>query len=97
MEDELVRIDNRDINLQYPNPLLDSELINTKWYEKEGNIEVRVSKMPIYRTVSDRGLWKKYQRSEQSGQPQHFHKAHYLDKNKPVVSRIIFRLIFAKI
>ena len=43
--------------------------------------------MPIYRTVSDRGLWKKYQRSEQSGQPQHFHKPQYLDKNKPVVSK----------
>ena len=45
--------------------------------------------MPIYRTVSDRGLWKKYQRSEQSGQPQHFHKPHYLDKEKPVVSHIL--------
>ena len=42
--------------------------------------------MPIYRTVSDRGLWKKYQRSAQAGQPQHFHKPQYLDKDKPVVS-----------
>ena len=42
--------------------------------------------MPIYRTVSDRGLWKKYQKAEQAGQPQHFHKPQYLDRNKPVVS-----------
>ena len=48
--------------------------------------------MPIYRTVSDRGLWKKYQRSEQSGQPQHFHKPHYLDKEKPVVSHTLYIL-----
>ena len=41
--------------------------------------------MPIYRTHSDRGLWKKY-RSEQ---PQHFHKACYLEnsKEKPQVSQ----------
>ena len=42
--------------------------------------------MPIYRTVSDRGLWKKYHKAEQAGQPQHFHKPQYLDRNKPVVS-----------
>ena len=46
--------------------------------------------MPLYRTVSDRGLWKKYQRSEQVAQPQHFHKPHYLDKTKPVVSNYMF-------
>ena len=33
--------------------------------------------MPLYRTVSDRGLWKKYQKSG----PQHFHKPHYIEKN----------------
>ena len=34
--------------------------------------------MPLYRTVSDRGLWKKYQRDN----VQHFHKPHYLDKER---------------
>jgi hypothetical protein len=39
--------------------------------------------MPLYRTVSDRGLWKKYQKE----QVQHFHKPQYLDKgDKPLVS-----------
>ena len=39
--------------------------------------------MPLYRTVSDRGLWKKYQKDN----VQHFHKAHYVkDKSKPQVS-----------
>ena len=34
--------------------------------------------MPIYRTNSDRGLWKKYREEK----PQHFHKACYLNQNK---------------
>ncbi len=38
--------------------------------------------MPLYRTVSDRGLWKKYHRDA----PQHFHKANYIDKSGPQVS-----------
>ena len=39
--------------------------------------------MPLYRTVSDRGLWKKYQRDK----VQHFHKPQYLEqtKNEPQV------------
>ena len=34
--------------------------------------------MPLYRTVSDRGLWKKYKRDS----VQHFHKPQYLEKTK---------------
>ncbi len=34
--------------------------------------------MPLYRTVSDRGLWKKYHKEN----VQHFHKPHYLEKEK---------------
>jgi hypothetical protein len=42
--------------------------------------------MPLYRTNSDRGLWKKYRED----QPRHFHKPHYLDmdKGKPQVHTI---------
>ena len=47
--------------------------------------------MPIYRTNSDRGLWKKYREEK----PQHFHKACYLPpKNQPQVGNIY--LIFTK-
>ena len=35
--------------------------------------------MPLYRTNSDRGLWKKYR----DPQPQHFHKPQYLELEKP--------------
>jgi len=38
--------------------------------------------MPLYRTNSDRGLWKKYRKE----QPQHFHKPCYLDTKKPQVT-----------
>eukprot|EP00090_Calanus_glacialis_P027954 TRINITY_DN4457_c0_g1_i1.p1 TRINITY_DN4457_c0_g1~~TRINITY_DN4457_c0_g1_i1.p1 ORF type:complete len:1674 (-),score=340.16 TRINITY_DN4457_c0_g1_i1:2371-7392(-) len=41
--------------------------------------------MPLYRTVSDRGLWKKNQKNEDP-KPQHFHKPNYIDKNKPVIT-----------
>ena len=41
--------------------------------------------MPLYRTVSDRGLWKKQAKNE-NPQPQHFHKPSYIDKDKPVVT-----------
>ena len=43
-------------------------------------------KMPLYRTVSDRGLWKKYKRDS----VQHFHKPQYLEKtkNEPQVRKI---------
>ena len=49
--------------------------LSNVWYE-----------MPIYRTNSDRGLWKKYREP----QPQHFHKPNYLelDKSKPQVSLV---------
>jgi hypothetical protein len=42
--------------------------------------------MPLYRTNSDRGLWKKYRQD----QPQHFHKPQYLnlDQRKPQVVTI---------
>ena len=55
--------------------------------------------MSLYRTVSDRGLWKKYQKTGSGGggggqgggngpgpQPQHFHKPKYIDKETPVVT-----------
>ena len=47
-------------------------------------------KMPLYRTVSDRGLWKKYKRDS----VQHFHKPQYLEKakNEPQVSKSAFVL-----
>jgi len=43
--------------------------------------------MPLYRTVSDRGLWKKYQRD----QVQHFHKPHYVQNgsDRPQVSETL--------
>ena len=41
--------------------------------------------MSLYRTVSDRGLWKKNQRKEDPA-PQHFHKPQYIDKSAPVVT-----------
>ena len=41
--------------------------------------------MPLYRTISDRGLWKKNQKNEDP-KPQHFHKPNYIDKNKPVIT-----------
>ena len=40
-------------------------------------------RMPLYRTVSDRGLWKKY---KNEARPQHFHKPGYIDKSNPVVT-----------
>ena len=51
------------------------QFLSNVWYE-----------MPIYRTNSDRGLWKKYREP----QPQHFHKPSYLelDKSKPQVSLV---------
>ena len=39
--------------------------------------------MPLYRTVSDRGLWKKY---KHDAKPQHFHKPAYIDKEAPIVT-----------
>ena len=42
--------------------------------------------MPLYRTNSDRGLWKKYRKE----QPQHFHKPCYLDTKKPQVSKLTY-------
>ena len=41
--------------------------------------------MALYRTVSDRGLWKKNQRNQDPA-PQHFHKPQYIDKTVPVVT-----------
>ena len=41
--------------------------------------------MSLYRTVSDRGLWKKNQRN-QDPKPQHFHKPQYIDKSAPTVT-----------
>jgi len=41
--------------------------------------------MPLYRTISDRGLWKKNQKNEDP-RPQHFHKPSYIDKSKPVIT-----------
>ena len=41
--------------------------------------------MSLYRTVSDRGLWKKNQRN-QDPTPQHFHKPQYIDKSVPQVT-----------
>ena len=41
--------------------------------------------MSLYRTVSDRGLWKKNQRN-QDPKPQHFHKPQYIDKESPAVT-----------
>ena len=41
--------------------------------------------MALYRTVSDRGLWKKNQQ-RQDPTPQHFHKAQYIDRAAPVVT-----------
>ena len=41
--------------------------------------------MPLYRTVSDRGLWRKYSK-QQAAAPQHFHKSSYIDKSGPVVT-----------
>ena len=43
----------------------------------------RCVRMPLYRTVSDRGLWKKY---KNEARPQHFHKPGYIDKSNPVVT-----------
>ena len=41
--------------------------------------------MALYRTTSDRGLWKKNQRN-QDPQPQHFHKPQYIDHQGPQVT-----------
>ena len=41
--------------------------------------------MALYRTISDRGLWKKNQRN-QDPQPQHFHKPQYIDHQGPQVT-----------
>ena len=41
--------------------------------------------MALYRTISDRGLWKKNQRN-QDPQPQHFHKPQYIDHQAPQVT-----------
>ena len=42
-------------------------------------------RMALYRTVSDRGLWKKNQRN-QDPQPQHFHKPQYIEHGGPQVT-----------
>ena len=53
--------------------------------EAAGSSSSSSSSMALYRTVSDRGLWKKNQRN-QDPRPQHFHKPQYIDTAAPQVT-----------
>ena len=67
--------------------LIGQSVIMSYFPDFDGSVQ---RKMPLYRTVSDRGLWKKYKRDS----VQHFHKPQYLEKakNEPQVSKSAFVL-----
>ena len=75
------------LNLNILANLMGESVILSYFPDFDGSVQW---KMPLYRTVSDRGLWKKYKRDS----VQHFHKPQYLEKAKhePQVSKSAFVL-----